>query len=165
MENSTSRGRHRTRRIWRVIYQIIACVLAGTAVVCMAQGKESTTSTHLDLYQATEWDTEGRVTRKDFRLPNGSIWVRNSGEWHVEEQISHPFLLCGTYRVGVHFGIGQPGCTGVQWLSDLEYISSETHCNQATRLHIGNGATEALKAPFGAISCVERTILCTGRCR
>jgi hypothetical protein len=140
-------------------------LLIGWAAVGAAQVHESFSSTHVDLSQVTERDADGKPAREDFRLSDGAIWVRKGGEWHVEAQVSHPFLLCGTYRVGVHFGVGNPGCTNVEWLTDLVYVTSEVHCNQATRLHVGGDTTEALKQRFAEISCAERTITCTGRCR
>jgi hypothetical protein len=149
----------------RIRARIGGVLLIGWAAIGAAQVQESFSSMHVELSQITERDAEGKPTRKDFRLGDGAIWVRNGGEWRVEAQVSHPFLLCGTYRVGVHFGIRNPGCTNVQWLTDLDYVTGEIHCNQATRLHVGGDTTEGLRQRFAEISCTERTIKCTGRCR
>jgi hypothetical protein len=105
------------------------------------------------------------LQRKDFRFGQFSGWLKRDGTWHIEGPVRHNGLLCGTYEVGVRFGMGEQGCTNVQWISDVSYVTSNEQCNNAERPHSGTEIDDALAGQFDAITCAERVIRCTGTCK
>jgi hypothetical protein len=106
-----------------------------------------------------------KLQRKDFRFGNFTAWLKRGGEWHIEGPVSHRGLLCGTYEVGARFGVGNPDCTDVQWVSEVRYVTSLNQCNDAGRQHSGTELDDALVERFDAITCAERVIRCTGNCK
>ena len=109
---------------------------------------------------------EGKPERLDFKF-GGDItgWIRNKGGWHVEGTVGHAGLLCGTYELGMRFGVSEPGCSQVHWLSELEYGTRVTQCNNASQHHDGGGYIPALAKDFDRITCAELVIRCTGNCK
>jgi hypothetical protein len=105
------------------------------------------------------------LQRKNFRFGEFSGWLKRDGTWHIEGPVRHNGLLCGTYEVGVRFGIGEQECTNVQWISDVTYVTSNEQCNNAERPHSGTEVDDSLVGQFDAISCAERVIRCTGTCK
>jgi hypothetical protein len=105
------------------------------------------------------------LQRKNFRFGEFSGWLKRDGTWHIEGPVRHNGLLCGTYEVGMRFGVGDQGCTSVQWISDTTYVTSEYQCNDAERPHSGTEIDDTLSRQFDAISCAERVIRCTGNCK
>lgn len=106
-----------------------------------------------------------QLQRKDFRFGNFTGWLKRGGEWHVEGPVRHRGIICGTYEVGMRFGVGKPDCTDVQWLSEVRYVTSQTQCNDAELPHVGNEIDTDLSAHFDAITCAERVIRCSGNCK
>ena len=108
---------------------------------------------------------EGKPERLDFDFGRTSGWLREKGGWHIEGTVSHTGLRCATYELGMRFGVGNPGCTGVTWLSGIEYGTRERHCNGAVRHHDGGGFLPELSKDFARITCAEQVIRCSGNCR
>jgi len=109
----------------------------------------------------------GKPDRLNFTF-GGQVtaWLSPSGEWRLEGNIPHSGLLCGTYQVGLRFGVGNPGCTDVQWLTeDPSYVTRELQCNNASAFHSGGDSQPALAENYARISCAERLILCSGTCK
>jgi len=107
------------------------------------------------------------LQRKDFRFGFAGFtgWLKRGGEWHIEGPVRHNGLFCGTYEIGMRFGIGKPECTDVQWVSGIRYVTSQNQCNNAEMPHSGSEMDEFLTSQFDAISCAERVIRCTGTCK
>jgi hypothetical protein len=105
------------------------------------------------------------LQRKNFRFGEFTGWLKRDGTWHIEGPVRHHGLLCGTYEVGMRFGVGERECTNVQWISEVTYVTSNNQCNDAERPHSGTGIDESLSGQFDAISCAERVIRCTGNCK
>ena len=105
------------------------------------------------------------IQRKDFRFGDFKGWLTRDGLWHIEGPVHHRGLLCGTYEVGMRFGIGKPDCTNVEWISEVRYATSRPQCNDAELAHTGTEIDESLMGQFEAISCGERVIRCSGNCK
>ena len=106
-----------------------------------------------------------KLQRKDFRFDRSTAWLKRDGTWHIEGPVSHSGLLCGTYEVGMRFGIGKPDCTDVEWVSETRYVTSQSQCNSAETIHSGTEIDESLTGQFDGISCAERVVRCTGNCK
>jgi hypothetical protein len=105
------------------------------------------------------------LQRKDFRFNNFSAWLKRDGTWRIEGTVSHRGLRCGTYEVGMRFGVGAPDCTDVRWVSEVRYVTSQSQCNEAMMEHSGTEVDPALGGNFDAISCGEAVIRCSGNCQ
>jgi hypothetical protein len=106
-----------------------------------------------------------KLQRKDFRFGGFNGWLKREGEWHIEGPVRHRGLLCGNYEVGMRFGIGQPDCTDVRWVSEVRYVTAQSQCNEAEMQHTGNEVDPALAEHFDAITCAERVVRCSGNCK
>ena len=103
------------------------------------------------------------------KFKHGDIHVDlyEDGTWSVEGPVTHRGFLCSTYELGVRFGDAETGCVNVNWLSDTDYVSSHTQCNNATMMHKGESelkipAEEKFK--LEEVSCAQISILCTKGC-
>jgi hypothetical protein len=105
------------------------------------------------------------LPRKNFRFGQFTGWLKRDGTWHIEGPVKHKGLLCGTYEVGMRFGVGERECTNVQWISEVTFVTSQNQCNDAERPHSGTEIDESLSGQFDTISCAERVIRCTGTCK
>jgi hypothetical protein len=90
-------------------------------------------------------------------------WLRDNGNFLLEGYIRHNHFRCGTYQLGIQFGVGD-GCANVDWLSEPIYISRERQCNQAVLHHDGSGNVPEAAARFGEVSCAQLFIKCDGVC-
>ena len=109
---------------------------------------------------------EGNVVQKvDFRFDGATAWLRQNGDFGVDAEIKHQWLLCGTYEVGIRFGIGSPACTNVSWVTDPRYVSRRKQCNNAWMVHTGNGNDAEIPGDFPQITCAQLLIKCTGKCK
>ena len=110
-------------------------------------------------------DLEGfKLQRKDFRFSVFTAWLKRDGTWHIEGTVQHNGLLCGTYEVGMRFGIGTPGCANVQWVSTDQYVTSQSQCNNTEFHHSGTNIDDSLTSSFDEITCGEAVTRCTGKC-
>ena len=103
--------------------------------------------------------------KTEFKFDSASAWLRENGAYHVEAEIKHGSLLCGTYEVGVRFGIGQPACTNVSWLSSTQFVSKRKQCNHAWMAHQGSGTDTELVGDVDLVTCAQLVIRCTGKCK
>ena len=100
----------------------------------------------------------------EFAFTHGKVRLTAAGDWKVEAWVQHAGLLCGTYRIGVQFGVGKQGCQDVDWLQQPVFVTRHKQCNNAVVHHTGYGETPQLAEQFTAISCVRRTVRCSGKC-
>jgi hypothetical protein len=107
----------------------------------------------------------GTPDRLDFISFEFRAWLRRTGEWHVEGDVDHRGLLCGDYEMGMRFGTGSPGCTNVEWLSEVRYVTLRKQCNDATLRHVGGDTQPDLAPRFDRVTCAERLIRCNGNCK
>ncbi|WP_455219030.1 hypothetical protein [Kaarinaea lacus] len=63
--------------------------------------------------KSIDFGTGGLPQKLDFRFDNATAWLRQNGDFGIEAEIKHAWLLCGDYQVGIRFGIGSPACTNV----------------------------------------------------
>ena len=101
----------------------------------------------------------------DFRTGESTAWLNSNGDFNLHGWVLHRGLLCATYRMGVRFGIGAPGCLNVEWMSDPVYVTSQYQCNGARMEHHGGEAAPQIGAQIAKISCAERVIRCSGSCK
>ncbi|KAF0101776.1 MAG: hypothetical protein FD187_1819 [bacterium] len=107
----------------------------------------------------------GKPDRIDFNFFDSQAWVMPNGDWQARGRVSHRGMLCGTYELGMRFGVGSSGCNDVQWLGEPVYVTSQNHCNSATEFHQGGDSQPELKEDFARITCAERLIRCSGNCK
>jgi hypothetical protein len=101
----------------------------------------------------------------DFRIDETRAWLNKDGDFQVSGWITHIGLLCGTYRMGMRFGIGSPGCLNVKWVTEPVFVTSEYQCNGARIQHTGGDTSPELGDRIGRISCAERVTKCSGSCK
>lgn len=97
------------------------------------------------------------------------VTLGDGGLWEVEGPVRHNRFLCGTYQVGAKFGRGSPDCVNVNWLSDVQYVTSLRQCNSAVRIHKGNSLLAVDPAPetpfdIDRVTCAQIYIKCNGAC-
>lgn len=138
------------------------CVLLMSNAVIAAEGVIDRQLAEAEPYK----DSFSRAgpSRWDFDFGDGTALLRNDGTWQVEAVIGHGGLRCGTYRLGVRFGAGRPGCLDVNWLGEPIFVTRQKHCNNAERPHLGEGYDALFSDTFEEITCAERVIRCTGLC-
>jgi len=90
--------------------------------------------------------------------------VEETGTWNITRPVTHNRLRCATYETGIQLGEGNPACSHVRWLTNIEYGTRQTHCNSATRIHTGGGKFADINSTFGALTCVRVVTRCTGPC-
>ena len=144
----------------------------GALVACGAQAVETSLEANESGVTAAarptySLDAKPHIIRLDFdfRAGESSAWLNGEGDFHVHGWIRHRSLLCATYRMGLRFGIGAPGCLNVQWISDPMYVTSVYQCNGARVEHDGGDNTPEMGAKIAKISCVERVVRCSGSCK
>jgi hypothetical protein len=101
----------------------------------------------------------------DFRLDETRGWLNKDGDFQVTGWIKHGGLLCGTYRMGLRFGIGAPGCLNVKWITETRFVTREVQCNGARMQHLGGDTDTEAGTAVGKITCAERVITCSGSCK
>ena len=106
----------------------------------------------------------GEPPDKSFQASGVSGRVDPAGFWEIRKQVGHGRLLCGVYEVGMQLGSGNPGCSDVRWLTDIQYVTRERQCNSATRIHTGRARFADPGKRFPALSCVRLVVRCEGTC-
>jgi len=101
----------------------------------------------------------------DFRTGDSHAWINDDGAFQVNGWIKHTGLLCATYRLGVRFGVGSPGCLNVEWVTEPLFVTFERQCNDARVEHAGGDDDATLGKQLATITCAERVVRCTGNCR
>ncbi|NOZ54172.1 MAG: hypothetical protein GXP08_13760 [Gammaproteobacteria bacterium] len=111
------------------------------------------------------WGSGGLPQKLEFKFDNASIWLRQNGDMGLEAEVKHGWLMCGTYEIAARFGVGQPACTNVSWISQPSYVSSHKQCNNAWMVHSGYASVPAISDDFENVSCAQLVIKCTGKCQ
>ena len=101
----------------------------------------------------------------DFRAGDSHAWINDDGNFQVSGWIKHTGLLCATYRMGVRFGVGSPGCLNVKWITEPMFVTAESQCNDARVEHTGGDTDAGLGKRLAMITCVERVVRCVGNCK
>ncbi len=128
------------------------------------QAGSTESSTQAALSGAASMAMPGDVEAHEFAFSHGKVQLMVNGEWKVDAWVQHGGLLCGTYRVGVQFGIGKQGCQSVDWLEQPVFVTRQKQCNSVRSHHNGYGATPQIANQFKAITCARRVVRCTGKC-
>lgn len=105
------------------------------------------------------------LARLDFYYGDIRAWLLQDGNWHIEGSIQHQGALCGTYQLGIQFGIGSPGCANVEWIDGPIYVTKRRQCNGALMVHTGGDQDQIAADAFDQISCAQRLINCSGNCK
>lgn len=90
--------------------------------------------------------------------------ILQTGAWNISSVVVHTRLRCGTYETGVQLGKGNPACSDVEWLTDIDYGTRRTHCNSAALVHTGGGEFANMTDLFEASTCVRVITRCEGAC-
>ena len=104
------------------------------------------------------------LARLDFFFGDIRAWLLQDGNWHIEGNIQHYGARCGTYSLGIQFGVGSPGCANVEWLGRPAYVTQRRQCNGARINHTGGDQNESAASAFNEINCAQRLINCSGKC-
>lgn len=115
--------------------------------------------------QSVDFGVGAEKQKIEFKFDSASAWLRENGTFHVEAEVKHESLLCGTYEVGVRFGIGKPGCTNVSWLSKTQFVSKRKQCNHAWMSHQGSGTDVDLIGDVDLVTCGQLVVRCNGKCK
>ena len=151
----------------RQVSAILLAAAAGALVVpasALAEEGRITSQSTAPVRPSADFSSDPKAARASFRAFDFEGYLLGDGTWQVESKVVHPRLVCATYQVGLRFGVGNPGCTDVRWLSDVSYVTRERHCNQAEVVHSGGQTEPRLGAALRNITCVERVVRCTGNC-
>ena len=106
----------------------------------------------------------GQPSRSTFQKQGIQGWLDETAAWHISGEVDHGRLRCATYETGLQLGRGNPGCSNVEWLTDVEYATRLRHCNSAKRLHVGDGRFSGMANRLEEVSCVRVTVRCEGIC-
>ena len=112
---------------------------------------------------AVSLETDGSIDRKDFDF--GKAWLAKKGELKVDVWVQHRGLLCASYEVGIRFGEGSRGCTDVNWLAPVHWVTERRQCNNAIIQHVGVDTDEHMVVTFDRVTCAERVVRCSGNCK
>ncbi len=148
-------------------YRVLAALLGICALLSMKSPLADEGVLDRQLAEATPYQdsfSQSQASRWDFDFGDGKALLRKDGTWQIEALISHGGLRCGTYRLGVRFGAGKPGCLDVNWFSKPIFVTRQKHCNNAERPHLGDGYDALFADTFEDVTCAERVIRCTGLC-
>lgn len=148
------------QRVITTAFFFIACTIGVTA---MAQ--EDVRKLATEPRRTAAVDGEQSLARLDFRFGDIRAWLLQDGNWRIEGKIQHRGFFCAQYELGIQFGIGNPGCSNVEWMGSPAYVTNRTHCNNAVRPHSGGDRDYAAAEAFDRINCAQRLIRCSGSCR
>lgn len=101
---------------------------------------------------------------KAFRQGDMRGQIDRHGVWDISASVVHSRIRCATYQVGIQVGTGNPGCSFVQWTTDVQYGTRRTHCNSAELIHRGGGALLIDPRDFEAATCARVVTRCAGGC-
>ena len=72
-----------------------------------------------------------QAVSKEFSQGEARGSIQQTGVWNISAVVVHTRLRCGTYETGIQLGIGNPACSDVEWLTDMDYGTRRTQCNSA----------------------------------
>ena len=105
-----------------------------------------------------------QVPTRKFQRGDTRGWIRETGAWNIRAAVTHPRLRCATYETGIQLGAGNRACSDVGWLSNVEFGTRQTQCNNATAIHAGGGELAAMRNIFATSTCVRVVTRCEGAC-
>ena len=117
----------------------------------------------IPLNLSSQPSTEQPLAR-EFSRGETQGWIQQTGAWHISSTVVHTRLRCATYKTGIQLGKGNPACSNVEWLTNVDYGTKRTHCNSATLVHTGGGEFANMTDLFEASTCVRVVIRCGGVC-
>lgn len=146
---------------------LLSTLIAGEAWAAEQQLESDERGINAQARPTYSLDADPHINRLDFdfRASESTAWLNADGDFHLHGWVPHRSLLCATYKMGVRFGIGAPGCLNVEWISDPVYVTSQVQCNGARVEHDGGGGAPEIGAQIAKISCAERMIRCSGSCK
>ncbi len=110
-------------------------------------------------------NTDARTILFEFdRADAFKATLNNKGQWKIEGWIQHNGLFCGDYELGLKFGVGNPGCINVKWLSEAKYATHQKQCNNTRMHHSGWESSPEIIKHLNEITCAQSLLKCTGRC-
>lgn len=155
-----------TERFWLIPAALVVATLASAA---MAQNDDDPAirRAKAPAVAAASVTTDKKSDRLEFNFGRnrGEAWLARTGALYIDTWVQHNGLLCSTYEVGIRFGHGEPGCTGVQWLAPAKYVTNLRQCNNAIVEHTGTDTDVAIAEQFGEVTCAERMVRCVSGCR
>jgi len=149
--------------IAKMVGKISLSILLG-CVANSALAESTEKSNQAVVSTAVQLTMPGDDQAHEFAFSHGKVRLTAAGDWKVDAWVQHAGLLCGTYRIGVQFGVGTQGCQGVNWLAPPVFVTRQKQCNNAIANHTGYGETPQITGQFNAISCARRTVRCSGNC-
>lgn len=141
----------------------VVCFFAGSSVVMAKDVVEKKYSAVAR--KSVDFGVGASPQKINFKFDSGSAWLRENGTFQVEAEIKHDSLLCGTYEVGIRFGIGSPACSNVSWISKTRFVSKRKQCNHAWMVHQGTDADTSVVDDMDIITCAQLVVKCTGKCK
>jgi hypothetical protein len=150
--------------MWRLlpVLLLVSCALAQPEGENQAESFRIISSFELPLRPLPPVGTEPRL--KEFRGDDTLGQLTESGDWNYRHLVTHSRLRCATYQTGIQFGAGDQGCTEVNWLSEVEFGSTRTQCNNAPVNHRSRGAISMDTEVFKRTNCVRIVTRCAGPC-
>lgn len=148
----------------RVIITLLL-VVSSSAFAAQARADEEVRKLASEPRRTNQVGVPGAPARLDFFFGNARAWLLQNGDWHIEGNIQHQGVFCATYELGIQFGIGNPGCSNVEWMGVPAYVTAHRQCNNALMFHSGSDNDPAAAEAFDQINCAQRVIRCNGNCK
>ena len=160
------------RKLPPVFLLVVCCLLASCAANDQQQAASGENQPaqgrvirQIDMPLVSSAQTiSGQPSRSTFQKQGIQGWLDETGAWHISGEVDHSRLRCATYEMGLQLGRGNPGCSNVEWLTDVEYATRLRHCNSAKRLHVGDGRFSGMANRLEEVSCVRVAVRCEGTC-
>ncbi len=154
--------------MWRLLPLILLASCAvdepgDTASASRPAGYRIVNILDVPLNVATKPGGEKGPTR-EFQRGDTLGWIRETGVWRIRAAVTHPRLRCATYETGIQLGAGNRACSEVRWLTNVEFGTRHTQCNNATAIHAGGGELAAMQDLFRTSTCVRVVTRCEGAC-
>jgi len=145
---------------------LMTCVALFTATAAAPSDDAAVVKKYTALARKSiDFGSSGLPQKLEFRFDNATAWLRQNGDFGIEAEIKHGWLMCGDYQVGIRFGIGGPACTNVSWVTDPRYVTNRKQCNNAWMVHSGADTEAGITGDFAQITCAQMLIKCTGKCK
>jgi hypothetical protein len=155
------------KKYWVLIFVLLALIPLARADLFGKGMNTQRVTTALSPARADHMSSMGGGARRiNFQFGQMRAWLNENGDWQIYGQIEHTPLICAVYEVGMRFGEGKGGgCTDVNWLSEVQYVTRERQCNGATARHEGGEYQHYISKDFDRVTCAERVIRCQGKCK
>lgn len=104
-----------------------------------------------------------KLEKLRFNFGSAEASLTPNGNWLIKGQVKHNRVRCATYQLGIRFGVGEKGCTNVNWIGDFEYGTNVKQCNSATLQHTGGGFSDLVVGSVDKVNCAEVKVRCFGK--